>query len=98
MVTVMLRSRHCHCFEREREIEAVEDLFAMEDKLGEGICSIYFSLGTSGVGITWTVSITNKLTNNCVLIHFFARYPVFVHLIPMFVREIISTLKNDTAN
>lgn len=52
MVTVMLRSRHCHCFEREREIEAMENLFAMEDKVGEGICSIYFSLGTSGVGIT----------------------------------------------
>lgn len=57
----MMRSRHCHCFEREGEIEAEEKLPAMEDKMGEGICSIYlfFSRGTSGVGITWTVPVTN---------------------------------------
>lgn len=58
MVTVLLRSRHCHCFEREGEIEAEENLSAMDDKVGEGTGSIYlfFPWRTSGVGITWTIS------------------------------------------
>lgn len=41
MVTVLLRNRHCHCFEREGEIEAEENLSAMDDKVGEGTGSIY---------------------------------------------------------
>lgn len=70
------------CFEREREreIEAAENLSAMEDKVGEGIGSIYlfFPSGTSGVGITWTVSVTNKLTNNYILIIFLLG-PLFLY-------------------
>lgn len=80
MVTVMLRSRHCHCFEREREIKAEENLSAVEDKVGEGIDSIYLFCprGTNGVGITWTVSVANKLTNDYILIHFLPG-PLFLY-------------------
>lgn len=56
MVTVLLRSRHCHCFEREGEIEAEENLSAMDDKVGEGSIYLFFPWRTSGVGITWTIS------------------------------------------